>query len=72
MELCIDHMIHVEQPFISHLYIIFINCRLMQADQSPYFSYFFLLFDPEPYFSLFFKETALLSLLFGVSCCQIE
>jgi len=25
-----------------------------QADQCPYFSYFFLLFDPEPYFSLLF------------------
>jgi len=35
---------------------------ILQADQCPYFSYFsyfFLLFDPESYFSLLFRKTAL-------------
>jgi len=45
---------------------------ILQADQCPYFSYFSLLFDPEPYFSLLFRKTALLALLFGMSCCRIE
>ena len=49
--------------------VINISCRLTSGPYFSYFSYFSLLFDPEPYFPLLFKKPALLSLLFGVSCC---
>jgi len=37
----------------------------------PNVSFFSLFFVPEPFFQLF-KKIALMSLLFGVSCCQIR
>jgi len=52
--------------------IIYSQHDLPRLTSGPYFSYFSLLFDPEPYFSLLLRKTALLSLLFGVSCCQIK